>query len=57
MKKIVLGAPGITGESPELPMPAILEIKGKDKISTPPTTKGHRPKKESRSRRNLLGGK
>jgi hypothetical protein len=57
MKKTILGAPGITGDSPELPLPAILIIKNGKKKSKVPTKKGHQAKEMSRSRRNLPGGK
>lgn len=57
MTKTVLGAPGITGTPPELPLPAILAIKSSKKVNKVPTKKGHQAKELSHSRRNLPGGK
>lgn len=57
MKKIILGAPGITGSSPELPLPAVLPIKSGNKKNDTPIKRGYQLKRIARSRRNLPGGK
>lgn len=58
MKKTILGAPGITGDIPELPLPKVLIVKDNaGQKNESGLRMGHKNKKIARSRRNLPGGK